>query len=315
VKVVTTAAESRALGGGIVGLVPTMGFLHEGHLALMNRARRDADTVVASVFVNPLQFGEGEDLKRYPRDLERDIDLADTAGVDVVFAPPVEEMYPTEPATRVTVGRLAEGLCGRHRPGHFDGVATVVAKLFAALRPDFAVFGKKDAQQLAVVRRMTRDLSFPVDIIGEPIVRESDGLALSSRNVFLAEAERTAALVLSRGLFLAADAAEAGERVGGALEAIVRTAIETENAAGPADIPFVALEYAELTSAIAVDRIEVLDRPAFLAVAAHVGETRLIDNVHFDAVLSELVPSGSPGPFVADRGIRLQRRSVLYGGS
>ena len=312
-RIVTTAAEARNLAVGTVGLVPTMGFFHEGHLSLMNRARRETDTVVVSLFVNPLQFGAGEDLDRYPRDLERDAGLAEAEGVDVLFAPPLEEMYPAEPTTRVNVGRVAEGLCGLSRAGHFDGVATVVAKLFAALRPDLAYFGRKDAQQLAVVRRMVRDLSFPVRIVGGPIVRESDGLALSSRNVFLGDAERVAATTLSRGLMRAADAAEAGESDGQALEWIVMSIIENENADGPADVPFIDLEYVELVGAGSVERLPVLDRPAFLAAAARIGQTRLIDNVHFDAVLSDLAPE-SGGPFVADRGIRLQRPSVLYRG-
>jgi pantoate--beta-alanine ligase len=312
-EVVTTATEARRLAVGTVGLVPTMGFFHEGHLSLMNRARREADTVLVSLFVNPLQFGAGEDLDRYPRDLDHDAALAETENVDVLFTPPLEEMYPVEPTTRVSVGEVAGGLCGRSRPGHFDGVAIVVAKLLAALRPDLAYFGRKDAQQLAVVRRMVRDLSFPVRIVGGPIVREHDGLALSSRNVFLSDADRVAATTLSRGLMRAADAVEAGESDGQALERIVASMIETENAEGAADVSFIDLEYVELVGAGSVQRLSFLDRPGFLAAAARIGQTRLIDNVHFDAVLSDLAPE-SGGPFVADRGIRLDRPSVLYGG-
>ncbi len=293
-KIVTTFAEVRAAHRGTVSLVPTMGFFHEGHLALMRAARERSDTVVVSLFVNPLQFGRGEDLDRYPRDLDRDAALAEAVGVDVLFAPSVEEMYPSEPEIRVTVGRLADYLCGRYRPGHFEGVATVVAKLFAGIQPDVAFFGRKDAQQLAVLRRLAADLSFPVEVKGRPIVREQDGLALSSRNVYLSPTERASALALSRGLARAAKAALDGVRSGAALEALVTN--EIDQTAG------VDLQYVNLVDADTVQPIEKLDRDSFLAVAAYVGETRLIDNVHF---------------WLRDRleyqlGERLQSPSVLY---
>lgn len=293
--IVESFSAARALHSGLVGLVPTMGFLHEGHLSLAREARRDTDTVVMSLFVNPLQFGAGEDLSAYPRDRERDAALAESVGVDVLFAPPLDEMYPEPPATEVGVPALSESLEGVFRPGHFTGVATVVAKLFAGLRPDRAYFGRKDAQQLAVIRRLAADLSFPVFIVGCPIVREPDGLALSSRNVFLSADDREAATAISRGLMDAADAVEAGERSARALESLVASAI--------GDSPHIQLDYVALADSRNVLLLSDLDRPAFLAVAATVGTTRLIDNVHFD-------PVGDT--FVADRGTRIERSSVLY---
>jgi pantoate--beta-alanine ligase len=291
VKIVHTFADARAACGGRVALVPTMGYLHEGHLALVDAAR-PADTTMVSLFVNPLQFDEHSDLDRYPRDLPRDADLAEAAGADVLFVPSLAEMYPGTPLTRVTVESVTDRMEGVRRPGHFDGVATVVAKLFAGLRPDIGVFGRKDAQQLTVISRMATDLSFPVDVVGRPTVREQDGLALSSRNVFLDAAERHAAQALSRGLMAAADAAEAGERAGAALEALVQDELDR--------IPMVRREYVELADAEDASRLAVLDRPAFLAVAARVGDTRLIDNVWFEA------------PHAPDRGVWLERPSILY---
>lgn len=269
--IVDSFAATRAeIGAAPAALVPTMGYLHEGHLSLVELATEIADVVVMSLFVNPLQFDEASDLDRYPRDLDRDAALADEAGVDILFAPPVDEMYPVDPVTRVTVPGVSDGMEGAHRPGHFDGVATVVAKLFAGIRPATAVFGRKDAQQLAVVRRMALDLSFPIEIVGAPTVRESDGLALSSRNVFLDGADRVVALGLSRGLFAAAAAVVDGERDAAVLEGLVRDAVEEAGA---------DLEYATLADALAAAPIDRLDREAFLAVAARVGAVRLIDNV------------------------------------
>lgn len=291
-RITKSFAETRDVSPGVVGLVPTMGFLHEGHLALIEAARRTSDTVVMSLFVNPLQFDRDEDLVRYPRDLERDVDLATGAGADVVFAPEVTEMYPSEQLTRVNVNRLSDELEGPNRPGHFEGVATVVAKLLAGLQPDRSFFGRKDAQQLAIVRRMAGDLSMPTEIIGVPIVREADGLALSSRNIFLSATERQAARSLSRGLMSAADAVEAGERETAAITAAVRHVADAS----------LELEYVMLAGQDLVQPLEVLDRPAFLALAAWSGKTRLIDNVHFDT-----------DRYVADRGVRLPERSVLYG--
>ncbi|HJQ95393.1 MAG TPA: pantoate--beta-alanine ligase, partial [Acidimicrobiia bacterium] len=189
---------------GLTALVPTMGYFHEGHLALMSAARQSAETVIVSLFVNPLQFNDPSDLDKYPRDLERDLEMAQAEKVDVLFAPSSEEMYSEPPLTRVRVTKVEDHLEGPRRPGHFAGVATAVAKLFAGLQPDMAFFGRKDAQQLALIRQMTKDLSFPVTISGQPTIREPDGLALSSRNVFLNPEGRTAALSLSSGLFTAA---------------------------------------------------------------------------------------------------------------
>ena len=295
-NIVTTFEEARAARRGVVALVPTMGYFHEGHLSLIRSARTGADTVLVSLFVNPLQFGEDEDLDRYPRDLDRDASLADDAGADVLFAPPVETMYPVDPATRVTVGSLTDHLCGPYRPGHFEGVATGVVKLFAGLQPDLALFGRKDAQQLAMLRRLAVDLSFPVRVIGRPIVRERDGLALSSRNVYLSADQRRSALALSRGLARSAMAALDGERSATALESIVETECD--------QTPGVDMQYVQLVDAQTVQPIPELDRDAFLAVAALVGTTRLIDNVHF--WLDE-------GKLTYELGERLDRATILGG--
>lgn len=275
-----------------MGLVPTMGFFHEGHSALMAAARSASETVVVSLFVNPLQFNDPADLDRYPRDLERDLEIASEQGVDLLFAPSREEMYSVEPLTRVEVATVADHLEGPRRPGHFAGVATVVAKLFAGLQPDLAFFGRKDAQQLAVVRRLVLDLSFPVNVIGRPTLREADGLALSSRNVYLGPDDRPAALLLSKGLFAAADLAEAGTYTASDLIAAVREAA-----------PGVDFEYITLASQDTAQPIDQIDQPSFLAVAARVGRVRLIDNVAFDLVA---------GSVVGDRGIRLSAPSRLY---
>lgn len=293
--VVPTFAAARDCAAGRVGLVPTMGFLHEGHLSLLEALRPQCDTLLMSLFVNPLQFGPTEDLSRYPRDLERDVALAESAGADVVFAPDIDEMYPEPPATSVSVADLAFRLDGERRPGHFKGVATVVAKLLAGIQPDLAAFGRKDAQQLAIIRRLVADLSFPTAVVGCPIVREMDGLALSSRNTYLDGDERDAAVALSRGLMAAADAAAEGERDGRALEAFALGVMASTEGVEP--------EYTELASQHDVSRLTELDRPAFLAVAARVGPTRLIDNIHFDWAAGEVS---------ADRGIRLTAPSVLY---
>ena len=292
-RITKTFAETRHAGSGVVGLVPTMGFLHEGHLSLIEAARDNDETVVMSLFVNPLQFDREDDLTRYPRDLERDVALAEAAGADVVFAPDLEEMYPDEQLTRVNVTGLSAELEGPNRPGHFEGVATVVAKLFAGLQPQRSYFGRKDAQQLAVVRRMARDLSMPVDVIGVPIVREDDGLALSSRNIFLSADERAAALQLSRGLMRAADLVESGERDAKAITNAVYFEIGDE----------LNVEYVTLADQASVQPLTTLERPAFLALAAWAGKTRLIDNVHFDDDASG---------YAGDRGVRLTDRSVLY---
>jgi pantoate--beta-alanine ligase len=295
VKTVETFAEARALRRGCVGFVPTMGYLHEGHLSLIAAARSECDTVVVSLFVNPLQFGPNEDLASYPRDLERDASLVDAAGADVLFAPSLEEMYPDDPLTTVTVSEITNGMEGARRPGHFAGVATVVAKLFAGIVPDRSYFGRKDAQQLVTVRRMVLDLSFPTIVVGAPIVRESDGLALSSRNVFLDPGRREAARSISRGLFAAAAAVDAGERSAAKLEGLVSELVRRE--------PGIDLDYATLADQDTAAPMMALDRPAFLAVAARVGSLRLLDNIHIDSKEAGWVP---------DVGTRLRAPSILY---
>lgn len=256
-----------------IGLVPTMGYLHEGHVSLIRRARKECDVVVLSVFVNPLQFGPREDYDRYPRDLDRDARIAEQAGVDVLFAPSVEEMYPEKPLTTVTVSRLTDRLCGASRPGHFDGVATVVAKLFHIVEPDRVYFGLKDAQQVAVVERMVRDLHFPVEIIPCPTVREKDGLAVSSRNVYLSEEEREQATVLSAGLREVAEKVQAGEMT---RSRQVIDYLQGRISSKPlARIDYVdVLTYPDLTPVDALQGQRIL-----VAVAVHFGSTRLIDNV------------------------------------
>ena len=293
-RIVETFEEVRKASSGITGLVPTMGYLHEGHLSHMAAARNETDTVVVSLFVNPLQFNEQHDLDRYPRDLVRDRRLVAEAGADLLFAPPLEVMYPVPALTRVAVPLLEAEMEGALRPGHFEGVATVVAKLLAGLQPHRAYFGRKDAQQLAIVRRMAFDLSFPVEIIGGQTVRESDGLALSSRNVFLTGDERIQARGLSQGLMAAADAFEAGVRDADTLEGIVRERVTGGE-----------IDYVTLADANTAARILEMDRDAFLAVAARVGSTRLIDN------LPLMVEPG--GAMSVDRGIRLTGPSILYG--
>ncbi len=254
-----------------VGLVPTMGALHEGHLSLVDRARAECATVIASLFVNPTQFGPQEDFGRYPRDEARDCELFEGRGVDLVFAPALEEMYPPGSATTVRLSDLAERLEGAHRPGHFDGVATIVTKLFNVVQPDRAYFGQKDAQQLLVIRRLVRDLDMPVEVVSCPIVREPDGLALSSRNVYLSEEEHTQALSLSRGLRRAREAFEAGVRDAGALRRLVEETVAAE--------PLAGIDYISLADADTLDELEgAVEGPALLSMAVRFGATRLIDN-------------------------------------
>jgi pantoate--beta-alanine ligase len=277
VTTVTRIAELRQFlagvraDGGRIGLVPTMGFLHEGHLALCDAARRHSDVVVLSIFVNPLQFGAGEDLDRYPRDLAADTALAAGRGVSVLFAPAVQEIYPSGTTeVTVTAPALAGRLCGAFRPGHFDGVLTVVAKLFNIVMPHVALFGQKDLQQATLIRRMAADLDFPVDVRIEPVVREHDGLAMSSRNVYLEPGERVAALSLSRALRAAQDAFAAGERSPAVLTAAVRAILQRQSG--------VSVQYVELVD---VDTLESPTRAVAghaVAIAVHVGSTRLIDN-------------------------------------
>ncbi|WP_406678643.1 pantoate--beta-alanine ligase [Moorella sp. ACPs] len=257
--------------GKSIGLVPTMGYLHEGHLTLARTAREQNDVVVMSIFVNPTQFGPGEDLERYPRDLERDQKLAAAAGVDAIFAPAVAEMYPPGYATYVQVEGLTEVLCGASRPGHFRGVATVVSKLFNIVQPDRAYFGLKDYQQAVVIKRLVRDLNFPVDIITIPTVREPDGLALSSRNKYLSPGERQAALSLYRALNIGADLIRSGER----RAAVVREAMAQEILSWPGT----RIDYVAVNDAETLEPLDEIRGQVLLALAVWVGNTRLIDNM------------------------------------
>jgi pantoate--beta-alanine ligase len=280
VEVLTTIAEVRTRldevrrKGGAVGLVPTMGFLHEGHLSLMQAARGATDVVVATIFVNPLQFAPGEDLDAYPRDPDGDEAKAEAVGVDLLFAPEHAEMYRDEVLTTVSVGGLSASMEGAARPSHFAGVATVVAKLFAIAGPCHAYFGEKDFQQLAVIRRMAADLSFPVEVVGCPIVREPDGLALSSRNAYLSADEREAATVLNRALKAGVAAVRAGEHLPGAVRALVGDIIDAEPLA---DRDYVAL--VESDTLVDVDEPLVPGRVYRLLTAARLGRPRLLDNV------------------------------------
>lgn len=264
---------SRAAGraGQRIGLVPTMGALHEGHVSLVRAARAASDMVAASIFVNPTQFGRNEDLAKYPRSFERDCQMLERQAVDFVFAPTVEEMYPADAVTWVTVEELSGKLDGRSRPGHFRGVTTVVAKLFHIVEPDKAFFGQKDAAQVAVIRRMVRDLNLPVEIVVCPIVREPDGLAMSSRNAYLNSEQRKRALVLHRSLMQVRKMAEAGEQDVAKLSAAGREAFAEENS--------VRVDYFEIVDPDTLDPVNDLSRGALVAVAAYVGTTRLIDNI------------------------------------
>lgn len=252
-------------------MVPTMGALHEGHLSLVRAAREASDVVAASIFVNPTQFGPNEDLAKYPRSFERDCELLEHEGVDWVFAPSVDEMYPAGAVTWVTVEGLSEKLDGRSRPGHFRGVTTIVAKLFHAVEPDAAFFGQKDAAQVAVIRRMVRDLNLGVEIVVCPIVREPDGLAMSSRNAYLDREQRKRAPVLHRALMRVKKLAEAGERKAELLIEAGREEIGHES--------WVTVDYFEIVDPDTLDPVADVSRGALVAVAAYVGTTRLIDNV------------------------------------
>mgnify|MGYP001251335008 CR=1 FL=1 len=266
----TAWANQMIADGQTIGLVPTMGFFHAGHLCLMRKAREKADRTVVSLFVNPIQFGANEDLGRYPRDFSRDSQLAEAEGVDVLFAPEVQAMYPPETSTRVIVSGVTEGLCGASRPGHFAGVTTVVAKLFHIIKPHCAVFGRKDFQQLAVITRMVADLNWDMEIIGYPIVREPDGLAMSSRNVYLSARERQSALCLFRAI------GHARRRVRTGLVEAKVLLLEVEELLQQQDA--VAIEYVNLVDQATLRPQAVLRQGVVLAMAIQVGATRLIDN-------------------------------------
>jgi len=268
---VRAACDAARARGDRVGFVPTMGFFHEGHRSLMRAARADNDFVVVSLFVNPTQFGPHEDLTAYPRDPDGDRAVTEVEAVDVLFTPTVEEMYPQGARTTVHVAGLTERLCGASRPGHFDGVTTVVAKLFSIIGPSQAYFGRKDAQQLAVIRRMTTDLGLPVGVVGCPLVREADGLALSSRNLYLDADARQAATILSGALYMASEAVVRGQRDARALRQLVVDTV--------ANVPAVQLDYVEVVDAATLEPVEQLTADTLVALAALVGKARLIDNV------------------------------------
>jgi pantoate--beta-alanine ligase len=276
VEIVTSPLEMQVAAEGFrrkglsVGLVPTMGYFHEGHLSLMRRARADCDRVVVSLFVNPTQFGPGEDLDRYPRDFDRDRGLAEAEGVDMIFAPTSEDMYPEGYATYVEVVRLTEGLCGARRPGHFRGVATVVAKLFNVCRPGVAYFGQKDYQQAQVIKRMAADLDFGIDVKVLPIVREADGLAMSSRNKYLSPDERRQATCLVRALARAQELIGAGETKSDKFKKEMTAIISAE--------PSARLDYAEVIDPEELTPVTTVGKGAVAAVAAYINQTRLIDN-------------------------------------
>ena len=271
VSEVRAECDAARAAGKRVGFVPTMGYFHEGHRSLMRAAAADNELVVVSLFVNPTQFAPTEDLSTYPRDPDGDAAVAAAEGVDVLFVPSVDEMYPAGARTTVHVDGLTTGLCAASRPGHFDGVTTVVAKLFAMVGPCRAYFGRKDAQQLAVVTRMTTDLDLPVDVVGCPLVREPDGLAMSSRNSYLDATHRTAATVLSRALFAASELAVGGERDAATLRRTLVEVIGSE--------PQLRLDYAEVVDAGTLEPVDRVTGDTLLAVAAFAGSTRLIDNV------------------------------------
>lgn len=276
-KICTTIEEMQAasraarLGGLRLGFVPTMGALHEGHLSLVRAAQAQCDAVTVSIFVNPLQFGPNEDLGKYPRTFERDCEMLEKESVDLLFAPTAEGMYPGKAITYVTVEGMSERLCGRSRPGHFRGVTTVVAKLFHIIEPDLAFFGQKDAAQAAIIRRMVRDLNFPVEIVVCPIIRDADGLALSSRNAYLNEAQRKSALVLHRALGEVESQFRCGERDAAKLIERGKRVIARENG--------VRLDYLEIVDPDTLEPVGRIVSSVLVAVAAFVGTTRLIDNV------------------------------------
>ncbi len=277
-RIVTKSEDMQRLSieykrqGKTVGFVPTMGYLHEGHTSLINIAHKHADVVVVSIFVNPIQFGPSEDYDRYPRDIERDKEILEKMGVDVMFYPSVDDMYPKGFTTYVEVKGLSDKLCGRYRPGHFRGVTTVVAKLFNIVMPDVAVFGEKDAQQAIIIKRMVRDLNFPVKIIVGPTVREPDGLAMSSRNEYLTEEERKVAPAIYQSLLLAKSLVEQGERDTSKIIAAMQEFLSKYDR--------IKVEYIEIVDKEELNPIERLEKgEALIAIAAYLGKARLIDNI------------------------------------
>ncbi len=284
-RIVSTTKEMNSISdeirkqGGSIALVPTMGYFHEGHLRLMREGRKRGDVLVVSLFVNPTQFGEDEDYGTYPRDFSRDKELAEGVGVDILFVPSIEEMYPEDYQTFVEVERLTETMEGEFRPGHFRGVTTVVAKLFNIVKPHSAIFGEKDFQQLVVIRRMAEDLNMGIEVIGIPTVREGDGLAMSSRNSYLTMNQRKAALSLNRSLREAAQLFRSGERNPRRIIEAVKRVVESEG--------MVTLQYVEIRDAETLEEIEIIEGRVVIACAMKVGKVRLIDNV----ILDDLVKS------------------------
>jgi pantoate--beta-alanine ligase len=272
-QIVSTLPDLRSARlsfSGTVGLVPTMGYLHDGHLSLVRRAREECDHIVVSIFVNPTQFGPNEDLSKYPRDLERDLSLIEPLGADLVWMPTAEMMYPEGYQTWVEVEAMTRPLEGAMRPGHFRGVTTIVAKLFNGVQPNRAYFGQKDAQQAAVIRQMTRDLNFPIEIVVCPIIREPDGLAMSSRNVYLDPGQRKAATVLYRSLSAAKEAYERGERDAETLRQVMKDVLRSE--------PLAQAQYVSCADYDTLEELETVKRKTLLSMAVFMGKTRLIDN-------------------------------------
>ena len=257
-----------------VGFVPTMGYLHEGHESLIKRASEENDKVVVSIFVNPIQFGPKEDLSTYPRDLERDSKVCEGAGADIIFHPKSEEMYFEDFSTFVDMNGLTSGLCGKSRPTHFRGVCTVVTKLFNIVSPDRAYFGEKDAQQLAIIKRMVRDLNIDVEVIGCPIVREKDGLAKSSRNTYLSIEERSAATILSKALNIAREKIKDGERTSSNIISTIKEIIESEKLA--------RIDYIEVVDSFSMEGVDTIEKSVLVAIAVFIGKTRLIDNFTYE---------------------------------
>lgn len=276
IKVVSTVCETRAQvkewknQGLTVGLVPTMGYLHEGHQSLIKKAVEENDRVVVSVFVNPIQFAPNEDLETYPRDLEADKRLCDSTGADLIFHPTPDEMYPDGFSTHIQMDNLTKELCGKTRPTHFGGVCTVVGKLFNIVQPDKAYFGQKDAQQLAIIKRMVRDLNFDIEIVGCPIIREPDGLAKSSRNTYLNADERKAALILSKAIKLGEELVADGERNAQTVIKAMTDKINTE--------PLARIDYVNVVDALSIEPLDVIKGEVLVAIAVYIGKTRLIDN-------------------------------------
>lgn len=279
-KIIGTVNEVRAIvkdwkaQGLSVGFVPTMGYLHEGHKSLIEKAVKENDRVVVSVFVNPIQFGPKEDLATYPRDIERDSVLCEEAGANIIFHPEKEEMYFDDFCTHVDIEGLSDGLCGKTRPIHFRGVCTVVSKLFNIVSPHRAYFGEKDAQQLAIIKRMVRDLNFDIEVVGCPIIREEDGLAKSSRNTYLSPEERKAATILNRSLLLGKEALEGGERNSEKIKEIIIKNIMTE--------PLAKIDYVDIVDSLSMKEVNNIEKSVLVAMAVYIGKTRLIDNFTFE---------------------------------